>query len=124
MVRPGYDNGETFHHEWVHGRRTERHRCTHRFRDSVPDPNALFRTFPLRLRPKLQTTWTDPTITAIQQPPPPPPPEPEKKAENKLEKREQDQWFRINDPKKGRVWYNEKTEKKQDGRPQCLFKYR
>lgn len=69
-----------------------------------------------------QTTWDDPTVTEKEQPPPP---EPEKETETKpRKKREQDQWFKINGPKKGKVWYNEETKQTQDHRPECLTKYR
>ncbi|CAN0284904.1 unnamed protein product, partial [Laminaria digitata] len=42
-----------------------------------------------------ETTWKDPK---------PKPAAKEKPAAPKIEKREQDQWFRVNDPKKGKGW--------------------
>ena len=80
---------------------------------------------PFRPHPKSQTTWKDPKPAAKKQPSPP-------KADPKKTERgqwfrikaERQQWFKIHDPKKGVVWYNEKTEKTQIERPDCLKKYR
>lgn len=68
-----------------------------------------------------RSSWGEPDATVKRPPPPPPSPPPLSPV---VEKREQDQWFRIRNSRGKRVWYNEVTKRTQVDRPDCLRKYK
>lgn len=67
-----------------------------------------------------QTTWDKPDVEEMKKTPPPPPPG----TPPKIEKGEHDMWFKIDDGKGRKMWFNEKTRETQYGVPECRKKYR